>query len=504
MNIRIINANRFANTGQIILIICASYYLLAYLAIALIRVSYPFELEWIEGGSVVQVQRILDGQPLYIYPSINFVPFIYTPLYFQISSLVAYVTGNGFFPLRLVSFISSLGCFIFIFLIVYRRTLSRYASFIASCFYAAMFHISGSWFDIARVDSLFLFFLLAGIYAFESPSKFTRNILSPALLFLSFFTKQSALIFAVFLLFGVLITRKRYDRILYPLFFIFLLVGSFALLNTTTEGWYKYYIFDLPSQHAIIRPELIGFWKNDIFQHLPIALIICAVPFLRIGDNANVKSDRVAQDSLIFGGLVITSYLSRIHSGAAENVLMAAYAGIAIYFGIGLSSVFKMIVQNDVIKIIFILLITTQFASLFYPPLQQIPSAMDKQQGERLQQLISGFKGEVYLSGHPWYAQRMNKPSQAQDMAVLDIMRASGSEQWKQKLAQDMINAVSEKRYEAFIVDHKQFILRPRNFDKNYQLIDTNLSGDAFHPVAGSDFRPSFIYVRRTNQQDIQ
>ena len=88
------STHRFANIGQTLLIVGASLYPLAYLVIALTRLSYPFELEWMEGGSVVHVQRILDGQALYVTPSLTFVPFIYSPFYFYVSSLFAHVTED--------------------------------------------------------------------------------------------------------------------------------------------------------------------------------------------------------------------------------------------------------------------------------------------------------------------------------------------------------------------------------------------------------------------------
>lgn len=451
---------------------------------------------------MVHVQRLLDGQSLYVTPSLNFIPFIYSPLYFHVSSLFAHVTGNSFLPLRLVSLLSSLGCLAFIFMIVHRRTSSLYASFIASCLFSATFRISGSWFDIARVDSLFLFLLLASIYTFDSPRLLTRSFVSPALLFLSFFTKQTALIVAVCLSAAVLFTHKRSERFWFPLSFSLLIVGSFVLMNTLTAGWYKYYVFDLPAQHDIVNSLLVGFWTRDIAQPLAIALCVCVIPFLSVGTATNSKTDRVIRDIFILGSLFMASYLSRIHSGGYNNVLMPVYAGIAVYFGIGLALSLKEMGKDENIKTVVVLATALQFVNLFYSPRQQIPSPMDRRQGEKLQQLISSFKGEVYVSDHPWYSGNLNKPSQAQDMAVRDVIRASGSGQWKQVLEQDMATAVAEMRYEAFIVDFKEFVLRVPDFEAHYELIEANLSGSAFHPVTGWDRRPTYLYVKRTVHQN--
>ena len=43
------------------------------------RLPHLFEIEWMEGSMVDHVRRVIDGQPLYVAPSLDFVPFIYPP-----------------------------------------------------------------------------------------------------------------------------------------------------------------------------------------------------------------------------------------------------------------------------------------------------------------------------------------------------------------------------------------------------------------------------------------
>src|SRR5437867_9503324 len=83
-------------------------YVIAYLAVALLRLRYPFELEWMEGADLGHVERLLRGQPLYGRPSLEFAPFIYPPLYFMAAAWVTKLIGLGFPALRLVSFVASL------------------------------------------------------------------------------------------------------------------------------------------------------------------------------------------------------------------------------------------------------------------------------------------------------------------------------------------------------------------------------------------------------------
>ena len=81
-------------------------FVLGFLALAALRVTYPFELEWQEGGMLDHVLRVLAGQPLYVEPSLEFIAFPYTPLYFHVSALACKVLGVGLPALRVVSILA--------------------------------------------------------------------------------------------------------------------------------------------------------------------------------------------------------------------------------------------------------------------------------------------------------------------------------------------------------------------------------------------------------------
>ena len=144
----------------------AVVYLIIYLWMAYYRLRYPFDLEWIEGGMVDQVQRLLHGQSMYVAPSISYVPFLYPPIYFYFSALAALLFGIGLFPLRLVSFLASLVSFTTIFLIVRAETKNDWAAILSTGLFVATFRVTGAWLDIARVDSLFLALWLLFIYLY--------------------------------------------------------------------------------------------------------------------------------------------------------------------------------------------------------------------------------------------------------------------------------------------------------------------------------------------------
>ena len=62
--------------------------------IILSRIFYPYELEWIEGGSLQVVDRILNGLPVYSMPSPEYVAPLYMPFYYYLSALSAMIFGK--------------------------------------------------------------------------------------------------------------------------------------------------------------------------------------------------------------------------------------------------------------------------------------------------------------------------------------------------------------------------------------------------------------------------
>ena len=192
-----------------LLIAASLWYLVVYVAVAWLRLRYPFDLEWMEGGSVDHVVRVLQHQPLYVAPQIAFIPFEYPPLYFWVSALVAKIVGIGFFPLRLVSFLSSLVCFACIYRIVRTETNRTLPGLLAAGLFAGTFRASGAWLDLARVDSLFLALFLLALLILRTRTSDRWYLTAGVLLALSFLTKQTALAMAFPIVLYALLAHRR-------------------------------------------------------------------------------------------------------------------------------------------------------------------------------------------------------------------------------------------------------------------------------------------------------
>ena len=78
------------------------------------RFSYPYDLEWMEGGMLNHAARISDGAGIYVEPSVDFIPYLYTPLYpgllaaFEPIFGISYQTGRAISILSIVAIV--IGC----------------------------------------------------------------------------------------------------------------------------------------------------------------------------------------------------------------------------------------------------------------------------------------------------------------------------------------------------------------------------------------------------------
>ena len=79
-----------------------------YVVVALLRLRYPYELEWIEGGMVNHVAQLRSGQPLYgrTFGDLH-AGHLHTAVLRRRRDRER-VAGTGFVALRLVSIVASL------------------------------------------------------------------------------------------------------------------------------------------------------------------------------------------------------------------------------------------------------------------------------------------------------------------------------------------------------------------------------------------------------------
>jgi 4-amino-4-deoxy-L-arabinose transferase-like glycosyltransferase len=417
-----------------------------YVVIALARLGYPFALELLESNSLVEVHRILAGQPLYAAPAVGYVPDGYPPLYFGVSAVAASVLGQSYLPLRLVSLVSSLACFAIMARLVQRETGNAAAGTAAAGLLAATYFATGTWFDVARVDSLFLALSVAALYAARWVRRPSGAIAVGLLLGAAFLTKQTALAEGVAVLAAVACGPRRRLAIPAALAYVVVVGASTLGLGLASHGWYVYYVFEQMSQHALSAAAAGRFWDGYLLPTLGIA-VAAALPGAR----------RVPLVLLAgFAALLAESCAALVHTGGGVNDMLPAYLVVALLAGLALGGrpgllpgsaagpggagwgAAASLAQARIARwrlegtgrhasTVAGVLVIAQLGVLApgFRPGHAIPAAADRAAGLRLTSGLRALGGTIAIPADPALALMAGLPAVEDQLAAVDVLRAS-------------------------------------------------------------------------------
>jgi hypothetical protein len=466
-----------------------------------------------EGGVVDHLDRILAGRPIYVAPSLDFIPYAYTPLYFYLSAGMAALLGPSFVAPRLVSLLASLGIFWLIFAWVRREAGRTSAGLLAAGLFAAMFRLAGSWFDIARCDTLFLLLLLAAVYLL----RFGRSALAAAAAgligLLAFLTKQTALpILAPLLLLTCVTDRRR--GLLATLIFGGGILASTLVLNALHDGWYNYYIFALPGERWSATPrigKLIGFWSGDLIAQLSLAIAAAVFFLLRMTDAPR----KIGVFHWLFAAAMIgAAWISRAESGGYANVLMPAFAAVAILGGLGFETAAALLRAGreeransaertgtaPAVRWLGASLscaILIQFAVLAYHPRWVVPTAQDRRAGKAFLETLADLPDDIWVPYHGHLPAMAGKPMRAHLMAVADIMESRPGPV-RERLSNEIRDALTQQRFAAIVLDGDLWFFE-EELERNYAEVRPVFAGTpGFWPVTGMHTRPQSLYQPRS------
>src|SRR5438105_4687446 len=110
------------NLAHVLLVSIAVLFIAAFIGSGVLRVVFPFPFDGLEPGALQEVARVRAGQPLYVAPTLDYVPQIYGPVYFYLSAALASILGSDLVGLRLVSLLASLGSIALVILLVRGET----------------------------------------------------------------------------------------------------------------------------------------------------------------------------------------------------------------------------------------------------------------------------------------------------------------------------------------------------------------------------------------------
>ncbi len=423
------------------------------------RFWFPYDLEWMEGGMLAHALRLDQGRSIYAPPSVDFVPYLYTPLYPALLAGLGKVFGLTYQLGRAVSVLSMLAVVACGVRAVARevgpaprapvpRALGWAAGLTGLGFYAATYPYVEGWYDLVRGDTLFLALGTGGLLALRAwgprPGSALdgwwhgRVAVAAALLALSFFAKQTGVMFVVAGGFALLVMNWRAVPT-YVAVAGAIGGGGSLILDRLSGGWYWLYIFQVHQQHDFNNER---FWKSFANQlwHFPALTLLLAVALIAVTVFAAIRRRlpiggagffywlwMFAAGTLIgstgwatqwahFNAYVPAFTFGSIAAGAAVVALAGCVGELASEVPRPVALVGQIIVCGCAL-----LLLGGDLLEQRWQPKRWIPTAADRAAGDALIERIAGIEGEVYVPAHPWYAVLAGKRPFVHRMGVLDV-----------------------------------------------------------------------------------
>jgi hypothetical protein len=114
----------------------------------------------LEGYVFLSALRVFHGQSVYPHPSLQFIPYMYPPGYYYLCAALGRLMGMSIATMRMASILSTLGCFAAIYGLVWSEVRRHMPAIAAAGLYAGCYVVCLEWFDLGRLDSLFVLLLL--------------------------------------------------------------------------------------------------------------------------------------------------------------------------------------------------------------------------------------------------------------------------------------------------------------------------------------------------------
>ena len=486
-----------------IIVIASILPLSQFVRVALLRVNYPFDLEWCEGGILGHIRVVLAGQQIYREPSLEFTPYAYPPLYYYVSALPSLVFGAGHFAPRLVSLVSILGCFVLLGRWVRDETGDPVAGLAAAGLLSATYQLTGYWFEVARIDSLFLLLVFSSHMTARTAKTPARAVIVGVLIAAACYTKQLGIPLAVPALLLLTLRSVRLGLIGAGVSGALVLVTALAF-NLSSHGWFLYYVLALPSRHEI---EIARFWPSlqtfFLSNTFPLTLagvaLVCGVAFSRSYWKSWLFH-------AVFVGLACTTaFLPFLKTGGYPNGLIPAYASLALAFGIGLGTLRRArasALGSIGPRLLACVVLVLQVVTLDYDSKLALPSEADLEANQKVMARLSALEKPLFVTGSSYYSMAAGGENVMTDtMGLIDIYKGSGPQ--AEHLDAVLTEAIRSHRFKTIVLDRAAGFLPDHIVSlirQEYEPRGTVLHGvapDVMWQKSGASLRPDTVWVAR-------
>lgn len=496
--------------GGAVAALAASAHILLLLRIFFGRLTYPFDLEWMEGGMLGHALRIALGQPLYAEPSADFISYLYTPLYPFVVGSLGRVFGVSYLLGRLISLLSFFVACGVAFSAVRREADNRRLGWLwgvlAVGLVASSFPHTGAWYDLVRNDSLYLALISSSLYLLRyHHQRIGWVVVAGVLLALGFLTKQTSSVFILFAGAAMLLLHWRRLLVLVPVVGV-VAGGTVLVLDRLTQGWFWRYIFKLHQGHDLYWDRIWPKTELKLLSLFPavgavIGLWLLVMLVRWVGQRRWPNADerrRLYWFVLVIVGVAISA-IGFATQWAVENAYIPGFYFAAIFAGVAGADLTRQAQQArrplllTGLTVLVGVALAVQLTMQLYRPAKHLPQAGWRAAGMRLMERLKNVRGPILMPYHPFYPYLVGKAAGYHQMGINDVTRAGlpfpatiRQRAYKQHYAAIVLDTSPERRPDY------DFLLEAYKFSHHLG------SDESPGVVTGYRVRPRYVLVPKT------
>ena len=485
------------------------------------RIGYPYDLEWMEGGMLHHAQRIHAGLGIYGPPSIDFIPYLYTPLYPSLLALFSGVFGLTYLLGRMFSVIALLGIAVVSFASIGSRRWGHLhyepavaGALLALGLFASTYPFVEGWFDLVRADTVFLWLVTAAIAGLPRWSKtgtglrgHGRVAAGAAMLALAFFTKQTGIFYVA--LGGMIVMIANWRRLAAYVGMAALIgLGGTALLNATTKGWFWFYIRKAHDAHDFHMPRFWGAF-GKVLWHIPALTIVVGATaiVLIITRIAKGPLPRAVHPYLLWTATFAVSVLVGAVGIGTEfshnNAFMPALLHGALAAGAALPALYACAriwwgdrkhpeLAGNALALAAAIPLAIACWTQRWNPQRFIPKDADYAAGRKLIERIQNIPGDVWMPSHPWYLHLAGKTPRVHRMGIKDVTHRQTN------VVLGLDDALRAHAFTALVLDERDINLEVGAVTQYYRPALTLPEDERPRLYTGATIRPASIWVPAT------
>jgi 4-amino-4-deoxy-L-arabinose transferase-like glycosyltransferase len=464
---------------------------------------------------------------IYVPPSVDFVPFPYTPLYPTAIGGLGAVTGVGYGTARAISVLAIAAIVAVIALTAWRgsepgrRWLAVAAAALGAGTYAAAYPFVEGWYDIAKPDSFATALSVVGVWLLLRALRRDADVpggrawrdwrrhaavgIAAAVLALGYFAKQTGVFFVV--AGGGLVVVWSWRRLpIYAAVAAVIGLGGTGMLNAITDGRFWSYIYEVKQGQDFNMDRFWGSFEHILGRFPVITVALAAALALVVGSWAITR--RLPRAGAVFLSWLWIFAVACVMGAAGWaapwghfNHYIPAFATLGVTVAAAVPAVRAALAELPALArwswsplagaAALAAVVGLALGLARWSPRPFVPDRGDHERGARLIAHLARIDGDVLMPFHPWYPRLAGKRFYLHRMGILDMSYP------RRRPIEGLAEAIAERRFAAIVLDNRNVIAELPGLTRYYERTETIPPDERPRVFTGAKVVPEAIWTPR-------